>query len=308
MLPVPRSPRRRALLAAVTAGALVAREARRTRAIADPAARAAAVRRKVAVATWTAPNEGRLMTRIVVDAQPLQDYVARRRAEGAKGLTLMHVLGCAAARAALAVPDANSRVRGGRVVPFEDVSVGYAVDIGQGTDLAPCKVSGADRLTPEQMANEVWKGVKALREGTDPGFNTSTKVAAFMPTPLMRPMLLATSYLLGGWGLPVLGQKGNPLGSVFISNVAPLNVEEVFLAPVPFARTPVYISLGVVTERAVVRDGQVVAVPQFTLCLTGDHRLVDGVQCAMFFEALKGWLRTPELLDAVLRRRTGRGP
>lgn len=292
------SSRRRALIASAVAGAMVLRERARTNAIADPAARAAAVRRKVAVATWTPPTEGRLMTRIVVDAAPLQEYVARRRAEGAKGLTLMHVVGAAAGRAAAEQPQANSRVRGGRVVPFKDVSVGFAVDIGQGTDLAPCKVDHADRLTPEQIANEVWKGVKALRDGTDPGFNTSTKVAALMPTPLMRPMMMATSYLLGGWGVPVLGQKGNPLGSVFISNVAPLNVEEVFLAPVPFARTPVYISMGVVTDRPVVRDGAVAVVPQFTLCLTGDHRLVDGVQCALFFEALKARLRDPDTLDA----------
>ncbi len=293
------SPRRRALFALVGTGALFVREARRTASIADPMQRAAAVRRKVAVATWTAPTEGKLMTRIVVDAAPLQEYVARRRSEGAKGLTLMHVLGAAAARAAAEQPAANSRVRGGRIVPFEDVSVGFAVDIGLGTDLAPCKVSGADRLTPEQIATQVWEGVRALRSGTDEGFTTSTKVAAVVPTFLMRPMLLATSYLLGGWGLPVLGQQGNPLGSVFISNVAPLGVEEVFLAPVPFARTPVYISLGTVTERAVVRDGKVVAVPQFTLCLTGDHRLVDGVQCAMFFDALTRRLADPDGLDKI---------
>ena len=288
--------RRSALYAAVAAGALVGREARRTAAYGDSNARAAAVRRKVAVATWTAPTEGRLMTRIVIDAAPVQAYVDSRRASGAKGLTIMHVVGVAAARAVHAVPDANTRVRAGRVIPFEDISVGYAVDIGHGTDLAPCKIDQADTLTPAEMATAVWKGVTALREGTDPGFNLSTTIAGYMPTVLMRPMMLATSYLLGGWGLPVLGQKGNPLGSIFISNVAPLGVEEVFLAPLPFARTPVYISLGVVTQRAVVRAGQVTAVPQFTLCLTGDHRLVDGVQCAIFFDALKGFLADPEQL------------
>lgn len=275
----------------------MAREARRTASYGDPAARAAAVRRKVAVATWSAPAEGRLMTRLVIDAAPVQDYVDSRRAAGAKGLTIMHVLGAAAAQAALAVPAANTRVRGGRVVPFDDISIGFAVDIGQGTDLAPCKISGAAALTPAEIATATWEGVRALRSGSDPGFNTSTKVAGYLPTPLMKPMMLATSYLLGGWGLPLLGQKGNPLGSVFISNVAPLGVEEVFLAPLPFARTPVYISLGVVTDRAVVRDGAVVVVPQFTLCLTGDHRLVDGVQCALFFDALKGHLADPSSLD-----------
>lgn len=288
---------RTAFLAALATSGFVAREARRTASYGDDAARAAAVRRKVAVATWTAPSEGRLMTRLVIDAAPVQAYVAERRAAGAQGLTIMHVVGAAAARAALAVPAGNTKVRGGRVVPFPDVSIGFAVDIGQGTDLAPCKIEDAAALTPAEIATRTWVGVKALRDGTDPGFNTSTKVAGFMPTPLMKPMMLVTSYLLGGWGIPVLGQKGNPLGSVFISNVAPLGVEEVFLAPLPFARTPVYISLGVVTDRAVVRDGVITAVPQFTLCLTGDHRLVDGVQCAFFFDVLKRALADPSSLD-----------
>jgi len=276
---------------------MVAREAQRNSSISDPAARAAAVRRKVAVATWTAPTEGRLMTRLVIDAQPIQDYVDSRRAAGARGLTIMHVVGCAAARALRSVPEANGRVRAGRIIPFEDISIGYAVDIGRGTDLAPCRVDKADTLSPAEMATAVWTGVKALREGTDPGFNTSTRIASLMPTPLMRPMMLVTSYLLGGWGVPLLGQKGNPLGSVFISNVAPLGIEEVFLAPLPFARTPSYISIGVVTERAVVRDGIVTAVPQLTLCMTGDHRLVDGVQCAIYFDHVKRLLADPSQLD-----------
>lgn len=290
------SPSRSALLAALALGGLVAREARRNAAIEDPAARAQAVRRKVAVATWSAPSEGRLMTRLVIDAAPVQAYVDSRRAAGAKGLTIMHVVGAAAAQAVRSIPAGNARVVGSRVVPFDEISVGFAVDIGQGTDLAPCKVGKADTLTPAEIANEVWSGVKALRAGVHDGFNTSTRVAAYMPGVLMKPMMRATSLLLGGLGVPVLGQPGNPLGSVFISNVAPLGVEEVFLAPLPFARTPVYISLGVVTDRPVVRDGEVVVVPQFTLCLTGDHRLVDGVQCAIYFDALKRLLADPELL------------
>lgn len=290
------SPRSSALVAALAVGGLVVREARRNAAIQNPALRAQAVRRKIAVATWRAPSEGRLLTRIVVDAVPLQAYVDSRRAAGAKGLTIMHVVGAAAAQAVRVVPAANARVRGSSIVPFDDISIGFAVDIGQGTDLAPCKVHAADTLTPAEIANQVWAGVKALRAGTHDGFNTTTRVASYVPGFLMRPLMMASSVVLGGWGLPVLGQQGNPLGSVFISNVAALGVEEVFLAPLPFARTPVYISIGTVTDRPVVRDGAVAVVPQLTLCLTGDHRLVDGVQCAIYFDALQRLLADPDAL------------
>lgn len=286
-------PFRRAVALASLAAAVGARARWAAAATADPAA----TRRKVAIATWRPSREGRLMTRLVVDADPVLDYVAARRAEGAKGLTSMHVLGAAAARALIDVPTANARVLGGRLVAFDGVAVGFAVDIGRGTDLAPVKVDDAETLTPAQIATEVWRGVKALRAGTDEGFQRSARIAAAVPTALMRPLIAASSLVLGGLGLPLLGQRGHPLGAVFISNVAAFGVEEVFLAPVPFARAHIYISLGVVSERPVVRDGAVVAVRQFTLCMTGDHRIVDGVQCAIYFAAMLDLLAHPERLD-----------
>lgn len=286
-------PFRRAVALASLAAAVGARARWAAAATADPAA----TRRKVAIATWRPSREGRLMTRLVVDADPVLDYVAARRAEGAKGLTSMHVLGAAAARALIGVPTANARVLGGRLVAFDGVAVGFAVDIGRGTDLAPVKVDCAETLTPAQIATEVWRGVKALRAGTDEGFQRSARIAAAVPTALMRPLIAASSLVLGGLGLPLLGQRGHPLGAVFISNVAAFGVEEVFLAPVPFARAHIYISLGVVSERPVVRDGAVVAVRQFTLCMTGDHRIVDGVQCAIYFAAMLDLLAHPERLD-----------
>lgn len=286
-------PFRRAVALASLAAAVGARARWAAAATADPAA----TRRKVAIATWRPSREGRLMTRLIVDADPVLDYVAARRAEGAKGLTSMHVLGAAAARALIDVPTANARVLGGRLVAFDGVAVGFAVDIGRGTDLAPVKVDCAETLTPAQIATEVWRGVKALRAGTDEGFQRSARIAAAVPTALMRPLIAASSLVLGGLGLPLLGQRGHPLGAVFISNVAAFGVEEAFLAPVPFARAHIYISLGVVSERPVVRDGAVVAVRQFTLCMTGDHRIVDGVQCAVYFAAMLDLLAHPERLD-----------
>lgn len=280
--------------AALGALALAGAGARwRASAGADPTA----VRRKIAVATWRAPREGRIMTRLVVDADPVLEHVAAHRAAGAKGLTPMHVLGAACARGLHTVPVANSRVLFGRVVPFHDIAVGFAVDIGQGTDLAPVKVAGADRLTPQEIAEQVWEGVRALRSGSHRGFRRSARIAAAMPTPLMRPVLAASSVVLGGLGLPMLGQPGHPLGAVFISNVGALGIEEAFMAPLPFARAHLYIALGTIDERPVVRDGEIVAVRQFTLSVTGDHRLVDGVQAAVYFAAVLDLLAHPERLD-----------
>lgn len=272
------------------AGAGFAGRARwRAAAHADPGA----TRRTVAVATWRAPREGRIMTRLVVDAAPVEAYVANQRAQGHR-LTVMHVVGAAAGRGLRAVPEMNARVLAGRAVRHGDVAVGFAVDV-DGRDLAPVKIPRADELSPVEIAAQVWRGVEALRSGQDPG-RRSSRIAAALPVALVRPLLAGSSLVLGGLSVPLLWQQGSPLGAALISNVAPLGMEEAFLAPVPFARSALYIALGTTSERPVVRGGQVVVARQFTLSVTGDHRLVDGVHCGRFFDVLLAALADPQAL------------
>lgn len=56
---------------------------------------------------------------------------------------------------------------------------------------------------------------------------------------------------------------------------------------------PVGVSFGLVKQRAVVRDGQVVARPTFTLTLSFDRRMMAGAQAARFFR------RIVEILEAA---------
>ena len=237
------------------------------------------------------------MTRIVVDAPPIQQYIKRVHSDTGTKITIMHVLGAAAGRAIADVPAMNCRVVFNKVVPNDTCDVGFAVDVGNGADLAPIKIVGADQQSPVAIANYVREQTVLLRSGVHPHFNASSRFAEITPTFLMKPAFMVASFILGGLNKPFLGQQGQPLGAVFISNVGSLGIEEVFLAPVPLARASVYISLGTTTPRAVVRSSKVIVVPQFTLCLTGDHRIIDGVQSAFFFNALTNYLRFPELLD-----------
>lgn len=56
--------------------------------------------------------------------------------------------------------------------------------------------------------------------------------------------------------------------------------------------------VGAITERAVVRDGQIVARPIMTYSLTYDHRVIDGAVAARFLTSLLSALENPTLLLA----------
>lgn len=258
--------------------------------------RRASVRRRIAVATWRPSRDGRIYTRTAVDVTAAHAYLSEVRARTGERVTLTHVIGAALGRCVAAVPEIRARVLLGRIVPFPTCDIGLAVDV-DGDDLAPVQVRSADELTPLEVAREVERGAARLRAGSDHRHNRSSAIVSRAPTWMMRPMISAAGVLVGGLGVGALGQPGFPLGSAFISNVGTLGLDEAFLAPIPFARVPLYLAIGAVRDVPAVVDGAVVVQPQLVLGATADHRLVDGSHAGRLTALLRRFIAEPALLD-----------
>jgi pyruvate dehydrogenase E2 component (dihydrolipoamide acetyltransferase) len=91
-----------------------------------------------------------------------------------------------------------------------------------------------------------------------------------------------------------LGRDDVTGGTFTISNMGMLGVE----AFTPIINWPECAILGVgrIAERAVVRDGQIVARPTMWLSLTFDHRIVDGAPAGRFLARVRQLLENPYLL------------
>ena len=260
-------------------------------------ARRPSVRRKIAVATWRASKEGRLYARMAVDATPVLDYCAARRAESGVPVSPAAVVGLAFQRAVEQVPAFHNRVVFGRIVPFESYDVAFAVDIEGGDDLAPTKVRAADTKTIVEVSAELAAGAERLRARADRDFQTTNGIARLVPWFLLRPMLAVASVLNGGIGVRAFGQPAHPLGSLFVTNIGSFGLDEGYVAPVPLARVPLYICVGAVAPAAMVVDGEVVARPQLVMTATADHRLVDGAHAAKLARIVRGLLADPAQID-----------
>ncbi|HVE99339.1 MAG TPA: 2-oxo acid dehydrogenase subunit E2 [Mycobacteriales bacterium] len=249
----------------------------------------------MAVATWRAPRDGRLYGRLAVDATALLAYVAEQRAASGEHVTVTHVVGKAVARAMREVPEAHGRVLLGRVVPYPSCDIGFAVDLG-GSDVAPVKVVGADTASVAEIARQLARGAARLRDGADRDFETSSRLARIVPWWLARPLLTLAGFVNGGLGLRAFGQPGFPLGSAFVSNVGRFGLDEGLLAPVPFARAPLYVLVGRLADAPLAVDGAVVVRPQLIVTFTADHRVIDGVQAGGLVGAVRAGLLDPTLL------------
>src|SRR3954454_8025437 len=178
----------------------------------SPAGRRRSVRRKIAVATWRAPKEGRLHARMAVDATALLEFCAQQRATTGTPVSPAAVVGLAFQRGVEQVPAFHNRVVFGRIVPFPSYDVAFAVDIEGGDDLAPTKVRAADTKTVAEVAAELAAGAARLRARADRDFQTTNGIARLVPWFLMRPLLAVASLLNGGVGMSAFGPPAPPPG------------------------------------------------------------------------------------------------
>jgi pyruvate dehydrogenase E2 component (dihydrolipoamide acetyltransferase) len=80
-------------------------------------------------------------------------------------------------------------------------------------------------------------------------------------------------------------------GTFTVSNLGMYPIEE-FAAVINQPQAAV-LAVGSMAERAVVREGQVVARQTIRLTMSSDHRVIDGAEAAQFLQALKALLENP---------------
>ena len=255
------------------------------------------LRRKLAIATWRAPHEGRLHARMAVDATAALAHCVRLRAQTGVPVSVGALVGLAFSRAVQEVPAFSHRVVFGRLVPFRSLDVAFAVDIDGGDDLAPTKVCDVDGKDLVQVSRELAEGAARLRSRQDRAHGTARGLTRWLPWFVLRPALMMASLLNGGVGVRFLGQPAHPLGSLFVTNIGSFGLDEGYVAPVPLARVPLYVCVGAVSDAPMVVDGEVVARPQLVLTATADHRIVDGAHAAKLARIVRRYLAEPQLLD-----------
>ncbi|MCB9741633.1 MAG: 2-oxo acid dehydrogenase subunit E2 [Alphaproteobacteria bacterium] len=252
-------------------------------------------RRKLSIASWSAPSEGNIYGKLTVDATAVLDYIEQVRETTGEKVTITHIVGCAIGRALAAAPGLNGRILFGRFLPFETVDIAYLVVLEGGHNLAKAKIHDADKKEPSHIAAELRELAERLRKGKDENFEKGQGPLKLLPTWIIRPLVWATGWLTGALGIELraLGLERFPFGACVITSVGMLGIDEGFAPPTPWARAPAYVLIGAIKEEPAVVDGALVVRPQLTLCATIDHRFVDGFQIGIMARELRAVFANP---------------
>jgi pyruvate/2-oxoglutarate dehydrogenase complex dihydrolipoamide acyltransferase (E2) component len=259
------------------------------------------VRRKLAIASWSAPKEGNIYGTLRVDATQAQRYIAHLRETTGSRVSITHLVGKAVGLGLAKASGLNGRILWGRYIPHQTVAAAFLVSTEDGRNLAKVKIDGLDRVSCREICETLRAGASRLHKGEDEEFNKSQGPIKLLPSWLLRPVVWLTGWITGslGFGARPLGLEAYPFGAAVITSVGMLGLDEGFVPPTPFARVPIYILIGAIRDQPMAIEGEVCIRPQLTLTATLDHRFVDGFQAATLTRGVRHLLTHPWELDGL---------
>jgi len=221
------------------------------------------------------------------------------RAATGKHLTIAHLMARAAAAVFEQVPEANSLLRAGRLYRRQRIGVFFQVameDPNTGKlDLSGATIHDPERKSLAEIYDELDARFREVHSNHDGILGPTRQLLARAPQRLIPTLLDLAAYASYTLNLDLsrFGIPHDAFGSVMITNVGSLGLEEAYVPLVPYSHVPILLALGAIRETPVACDGRVVIHHTMKLCVTFDHRVLDGVHASAMAKVVRAWIEDP---------------
>ena len=164
-----------------------------------------------------------------------------------------------------------------------------------GENLSGFVVRNCNNKSLEEIAQEIRESAGRIKSGNDEDFEKIKKSMKMMPGWAVRPILKFIGFLNYGlnWWIPALGNPQDGFGSAMVTSVGMLGLQRGFAPLFPNSRCPFLVAVGKIEEAPVVKNGEVVVGKILPVCVTLDHRLIDGVGASKMFKAVLEYFEKP---------------
>ena len=255
--------------------------------------------RRIAIGTWKTTYDPSVYGTMTLRMDKAMDYVAAFREKTGRRLTLSHMMAKAVAAVLEAMPDANAILRFNRIYLRKDIGVFFQValedpETGE-LDLSGATVHGANEKTLVEVYDDFKATVEKVRSGKDKELEGTRSTFKKIPFFLLNRVLNLIGFLSYTLNLNLkwAGVPKDPFGSVMVTNIGSLGLEEAYVPLVPYSRVPLLLALGAVKEVPLVEDGQVRVGKVMRVHATFDHRVLDGSHAAKMSRVLRAWFEDP---------------
>ena len=254
--------------------------------------------RKIALGTWQTAYDPSVYGSVSLRMEAAERYLEQFRRVTGKRLTMSHMMARAAAAALEAMPDANAILRLGRIYLRDRIGVFFQVAMedprtGQ-IDLSGTTIYDPEKKSLHDICEELEHKAKGVRGGKDKK-ERARSIFRRAPEFAVGPLLGTIGFFNYTLNLDLekVGVPNDPFGSIMITNIGSLGLEEAYAPLVPYSRVPIVLAMGAVLDAPVVEDGRVVAGRVMKVCATFDHRILDGAHAAIMVRTLREWMEDP---------------
>ena len=265
--------------------------------------------RRLAATLFDAPHSARILVRAVVNAEPVEAYLAE--AGAGRSLGFLHFVAAAAARAiAEDAPELNGYLERGRVRARDGVTVSVTAPLPGEGGLLALPLAHADRRSVRGLAEALRESLLATRARYRRDGRLSEYVLAGVPWPVRRGVFRAARGL-AGLGVPMgrFDLAPESFGALVVTHMEPLwrgypegegVFDSAFVPLFPAARNASLLAVIPPQPLPAVVGGALTVQRRATLCFTFDHRLVDGLEVGRFVQGVGRRLLDPAALDRPL--------
>lgn len=251
--------------------------------------------RRVAASSWDDCGDASIYGWLDIDATALIDYVRRIREETGVRVTVTHLVGKAIATAFAAAPECNAYVSFGGLRRRSTVDVFFSVAVGDGKNLSGAKVERVDEMSVPEIATALERTVARIRTKKDTALQKSQSLLKSVPGPLLGAVMKATARAMYDFGVDLqwAGVPPDPFGTVVVTNVGVLGVEQGFAPFMPQGRAAAMLTVGKIRDKVIAVNGEPRVRPVLTIGGTFDHRIVDGFHLGRMSRVLHEILSDP---------------
>lgn len=255
--------------------------------------------RRIAIGTWATAYDPSVYGTVKLRMDEATRYVEAFRAKTGKRLTVTHMMARAVAAVLADMPDANAMLRFNRIYLRKHTRIFFQVamqDEATGEiDLSGATMDDAEKKTLLEIVDDFDAKVRRVRTGADESLEATRSTFKKIPFALLNVVLKIVDFLVHTLNLDLrwAGLPKDAFGSVMITNIGSLGLEEAYVPLVPYSRVPLLLALGAVKDEVLVEGGAMVIGKTMNVCATFDHRVLDGSHCARMAKTLRAWMERP---------------
>lgn len=256
--------------------------------------------RRIAIGTWKTTKDPTVYGQLALRSDKMVAYIEALKQRTGKRITLSHVMARCVGIVLSEMPDANAVLRFNKIYLRQDIGVFFQVamedpDTGE-IDLSGATIFDTHQKTIVEIVDEFDAKVGLVRTRKDKSLEKSRSTFKTLPSFLLGTLLDVMSFFLYtlNWDMSKFGLPKDPFGSVMITNIGTLGLEEAYVPLVPYSKVPLLIALGALKDEVIAEDGKPVVAKMLKVCASFDHRVLDGMHAAKMSKTLNRIFNDPE--------------